>query len=197
MQSAQIFESRDQKNIDLINGIKTEDNSRFFDNFFKTLGSKPKPCVSGSDAHKFSNYGIYPSNKITWVKADPSFEGLKQIIFEPIDRVRIQELRPEEKEDYQVIDKVKFVDNSFYPEEILLNQNLTTIIGGKSTGKSILLRSIAQTVDNEEVSKRLNEVGIELYTNEISNFEVQWKDGQLNKKIEDTNVNKKIIYIPH
>ena len=45
-----------------------------------------------SDAH-------YPStstekdrigNCNTWVKADPNFEGLKQIIYEPDDRIKVQ-----------------------------------------------------------------------------------------------------------
>ena len=78
----------------------------------------------------------------------------------------------------------------------MINQNLTAIIGGKSTGKSILLRNIAQTIDSKEVSKRLKEVNLPEYKEEVANFQVTWKDGQENKKNEDTGVNKKIIYIP-
>jgi len=138
-----------------------------------------KPVAFGCDSHSFEildkklgksfeekNHEdkITDYAEITWVKADPTFEGLKQIIYEPEDRVKIQELEPEEKEDYQIIDKVKFIDNSFYPEEILINQNLTTIVGGKSTGKSILLRNIAETIDSKEVSNRLDEVKIDPYS---------------------------------
>jgi len=137
-----------------------------------------------------------PIEKFCWIKADPTFEGLKQIVYEPEDRVKIQETKPEEKETYQVIDNVKFIDDSFTPNEILINQNLTTIIGGKSTGKSILLRNIAQAIDPLEVSKRLNEVGLKDYSEQVSGFSVLWKDGQENKKGEDNEVNKKIIYIP-
>ena len=129
-------------------------------------------------------------------KSNPTFEGLKQIVYEPEDRVKIQELKPEEKEDYQIIDKVKFIDDSFTPDEILINQNLTTIIGGKSTGKSILLRNIAQTIDPVEVTKRLKAVDLREYTEQVSDFNVVWKDKQENKKNEDSEVNKKIIYIP-
>ncbi|GAW87856.1 hypothetical protein bplSymb_SCF22401P001 [Bathymodiolus platifrons methanotrophic gill symbiont] len=196
MQTAHIFETRKQLNVDLISGKKTSENERFFDNFFKTLGNKPKPCVSGSDAHQYSKYGDFPSNRITWVKADPSFEGLKQIIYEPGDRVRIQELNPDEKEDYQVIDKVKFVDNEFLTDDILINQNLTAIIGGKSTGKSILLRNIAQSIDPKEVDKRLQEVGLGSYPKQVSDFRVIWRDKQENKKNDNSDINKKIIYIP-
>ena len=167
----------------------------------KWLGHR-KPCIKGSDSHSSSDSignlkdgASNPIEKFCWIKADPTFEGLKQIIYEPEDRVRIQRSKPEEKKNYQIIDKVRFIDDSFYPEEISLNQNLTTIIGGKSTGKSILLRNIAQTIDPEEVSKRLEEVKIEPYLNEVSDFQIIWKDRQEHKKTEG-GVDKKIIYIP-
>jgi len=174
-------------------------------------GLQPKPILFGCDSHSFETLDkklgksfeekdnqneIIDYAEITWIKADPTFEGLKQIIYEPDDRVKIQELEPEEKKDYQIIDKVKFINNSFYPEDILINQNLTTIIGGKSTGKSILLRNIAQTIDAKEVFNRLEEVKIDPYSNDVSDFQVVWRDSQINKKNKTTGVNKKIIYIP-
>ncbi len=171
----------------------------------------PKPVVFGSDSHSFETLDnklgksfeevrkdgqIGDYAEITWIKADTTFEGLTQIVCEPEDRVKIQELKPEEKNVYETIDIVKFVDDSFTPNEIFINQNLTAIIGGKSTGKSILLRNIAQTIDPKEVTKRLSEVNIDPYPNEVANFHVVWRDEQINKKDEDTGVNKKIIYIP-
>ena len=149
MQTADIFESRDQTNIDLICGKLTEENSPFFENFYKTLGNKSKPCVAGSDAHKYSDYGKFPSNKATWIKAQPTFEGLKQIIYEPEERVKIQKEMPEaEKLDNLMIEKVTFTSskNRFTPEPIYFNKNLNVIIGGKSSGKSILLYNIAKTL---------------------------------------------------
>jgi ABC-type cobalamin/Fe3+-siderophores transport system ATPase subunit len=152
------------------------------------------PLLHSQDIHDFET--LKKHNCETWIKADPTFEGLKQIIYEPEDRVKIQELKPEEKNVYETIDKVKFIDDSFTPNEIFINQNLTAIIGGKSTGKSILLRNIAQTIDSKEVSKRLEEVNLPEYKEEVASFQVTWKDEQENKKNEDTGVNKKIIYIP-
>ena len=183
--------------------LKTDGNPKFTQEQFEEWFEYKKPCIKGSDSHS-QNYPIgklkdkdsNPVEKFCWIKANPTFEGLKQIVYEPEDRVRIQELKPEEKEDYQIIDKVKFIDDSFIPDEILINQNLTTIIGGKSTGKSILLRNIAQTIDPVEVSKRLKEVGLSEYKEQVSDFNVVWKDKQENKKNEDNGVNKKIIYIP-
>jgi ABC-type lipoprotein export system ATPase subunit len=96
----------------------------------------------------------------TWVKADPTFEGLKQIVFEPNDRVMIQSSRPDYKEEKLIIDEVRYysADNSFSSNPIKLNQNLNVIIGGKSSGKSILLYHIAKTLEtNDEVTSIAND----------------------------------------
>ena len=123
----------------------------------------PKPVFNGSDSHSFEHIdnklgkkyekkdnkgSICDYSEITWIKADPTFEGLKQIIYEPEERVRIQDEKPDFKEDKEIIDKVKFIssNNKFSNKEIYLNPNLNVIIGGKSSGKSILLYSIAKTL---------------------------------------------------
>ena len=65
----------------------------------KTEHYDPKPVLSGSDAHSFIELGerigqvVSGSRGVvlepTWIKADLTFEGLKQIIFEPKNRVFI------------------------------------------------------------------------------------------------------------
>lgn len=103
-----------------------------------------KPCLVGSDAHKEDEL----FNRFTWIKSDLDFQGLKQIIYEPEQRVKIQDVEPDIKEEKLVIDSVKFIsnDNTFTTEEIYFNRNLNVIIGGKSSGKSILLYNIAKTL---------------------------------------------------
>ncbi len=206
IKKSHILGSSNQNQIDFFlwkSPLKTDGSSKITKEQFEEWFEYKKPCIKGSDSHshsdsigKLKNERSEPIEKFCWIKAEPTFEGLKQVVYEPEDRVKIQELEPEEKEDYQIIDKVKFIDNSFYPEEILINQNLTTIIGGKSTGKSILLRNIAQTIDSKEVLNRLEEVKIDPYSTDVSDFQVVWRDNQINKKNETTGVNKKIIYIP-
>jgi len=119
----------------------------------------PKPVLNGSDAHSFDdlqnklgkeyqkpgkNGSISESSEITWIKADITFEGLRQIKFEPKERVKIQSTKPEEKAGYYVIDNVELNENKFWNNTIYLNSNLNTIIGGRSTGKSTLLRCISK-----------------------------------------------------
>jgi len=193
MQIADIFESRDQKNIDLFNGKETKDNQSFFKNFFKTIGSQPKPCISGSDAHKFAKYGVYPSNKATWIKADPTFEGLRQIIYEPSERVRIQELEPEEKSKSSVIDYVEYVDKSNVTNKVYFNKNLNSIIGSRAQGKSNLLKNIAFSIDPEQCN--LREVDENNFL-AFGSFKVFWADGKHNTLNRNENKEKGILFIP-
>ena len=105
-----------------------------------------KPCVIGSDAHSMKDVGVFKNGRITWIKADPTFEGLKQILFEPKERVRISETEPDLKYDYNIIDHVILNTANVWCQKIPFNQNLNTIIGGRSTGKSTLLACIATKI---------------------------------------------------
>ncbi len=175
----------------------------------KDIRSPEKPVVATSDCHAFKDCRerLGQDSYITWIKADKTFEGLKQILFEPEERVCLGYSIPESKKPYYVIDKVRFIDNSkttdFMPNTIEINQNLTTIIGGKSTGKSLLLYYIAKTIDSDEVNHRfLNQVSHKEYNFDDTpdfNFEVVWADGgktYLQNSKDSQSEKRKIIYIP-
>lgn len=163
------------------------------------------PCVHGSDAHNEQELDTRPDlDRYCWIKADTTFEGLKQIIYEPEGRVKIQEDMPESKLNYLVIDKVRFFDSSnknFSNEWIELNPNLNSIIGGKSSGKSLLLYHIAKTIIAEKAEKRIKSGDKSIrydykFTPEID-FEVLWRDGTL-YKLSDAAQEKdrSITFIP-
>lgn len=204
MQTASLFESRDEETMQLFLGIKTNKNEDYIDNFQKTLGDTPKPVICGSDAHRYCDYGNFPSGKITWIKADPNFEGFKQILYEPKDRVYISETFPEEKTPYLVIDKVRFLDKTarkrLQEDWIELNPNLNVIIGGKSSGKSLLLYHIAKAVCPKQVEDKIKAIaGNEYNFGDLTyfDFEVLWKDNHLNSLGESINSkNRKVTYIP-
>jgi hypothetical protein len=57
--------------------------------------------VMASDCRGLSQPDLPPDRlalgeRFTWIKADPTFEGLRQIVFEPTARTSFQEHRPEE-----------------------------------------------------------------------------------------------------
>ena len=114
-----------------------------------------KPCIHGSDAHTNSKLFAPDEDRFCWIKADPTFEGLKQVIYEPKDRVFIGSNIPEQKPDYHVIDRVEFKGNSDFSEEpIYFSDKLTCIIGSKSTGKSLLINNIAMAIDGEQAKAK-------------------------------------------
>ena len=158
--------SGNPNDIDYFLGKKTS-----IDEVVNTYGNL-KPCVIGSDAHSINEVAVFPNNRITWIKADPTFEGLKQIVFEPEARVRISETCPDTKYDYNVIDYVELNKAGTWHQKIYLNQNLNTIIGGRSTGKSTLLSSIANKFDVIE------EIDNKDYIYSLSDYiRVIWRDG--------------------
>ncbi|MCG8446203.1 MAG: hypothetical protein MI753_10840, partial [Hyphomicrobiales bacterium] len=124
-----------------------------------------KPCFHGSDAHTNDRIFNPDENRFCWIKANPTFEGLKQTLYEPEARVKIQSICPEIKNDRHVISKVKFTGGNelFGNQEIHLNDNLNSIIGGKSSGKSLLLYSMANSIDPIQVKKASEKLDFEGY----------------------------------
>ena len=135
------------------------------------------PIIMCSDNH---NIREYTTKEKLWIKAATTFEGLKQILFEPEDRVRIQTTKPEEKSIYQVIESIILDEDKFWRGEIFLNPNLNTIIGGRSTGKSSLLKAIAAKHGNKEVEEN------DFIRQHLNGISIRWQDGndQLGRKIE-------------
>lgn len=174
-QSSPIFETRDFGKRCAFVGEKVSDNVKYFSAFQYALKNIPRLAVSGSDAHCFigekgnndkRGYGDFPSNKKTWIKAEPTFKGLQQAILEPAKRSYIGEKPPKlneiELNKTFYIDSVKVQKTGEKPVgqwldgcEIPLNPDLTAIIGNKGSGKSALADVIAM-LGNSKQSKHFS-----------------------------------------
>ena len=131
-----------------------------------------KPCIAASDAHSIKEL----ARNYCWIKCDPSFEGLKQIIYEPECRVKIQKDKPEEKPDYLVIDRIEINHRDFGQQIIPFNQGLNTIIGGRSSGKSVLLSCLARLAGDKKIIKP-NKKQYDQYIDEVSkSMKIYWRD---------------------
>ncbi len=183
----------------------TPNDISFFSGHRNTKPEKLLPCVWGCDAH--TNKAIFEplgndgksTKRYCWIKADPSWEGLKQTLFEPLERVKIQEFCPADRIDtYRIIDKIVIEDDviphRFSNEAIQINENLTCIIGLKSTGKSILLQNIANAIDSIEVSNRIDTIYQNRKRPMSFPVKVYWKDGTIS--YNGSSDEKKIVYIP-
>ena len=145
-----------------------------------------KPLLQSSDAHSLNQIGT----KYSWIKADLTFDGLKQILYEPYERIAIQERNPNDsKTERLIIDHVAYTSPDGGNEEIKLNSNLNSIIGSRGSGKSTLLKNIAKSIDPEEFSERDKKSPYDL-----TNFKVIWKDGQVNGG--EVESSKSVFYIP-
>ena len=169
--------------------------------FLKEKLKRHIPIIICSDNHQIDSYLIRQN---LWIKADKNFEGLKQIIFEPEHRVRIQKEKPDFKEDRLIIDQVKFKSsaNLFTSDAIHFNENLNVIIGGKSSGKSILLYHIAKTLlaDQGFLKKENLENKYDFRNLDTKfDFEILTKGGfkqQLYRATTENSVIPEIKYIP-
>lgn len=163
-QSSPIFESRSVDLHAAFAGVRTAGNVKFFDNFFSALKEIPRLAVSGSDAHCFvgvagdnnkRGYGDFPSDKKTWIKADATFQGLKQAILEPAKRsfigVKPPKLQAVETSKTHFIESIEIaktgtkagIGNWLHGCDLPLNPDLVAIIGNKGSGKSALADVIA------------------------------------------------------
>lgn len=138
-----------------------------------------RALFQSSDAHKLEDIGT----KFTWIKADPTFEGLKQVMYEPEERIRLVGNKPDDKQGYQVIDSIVLNDEGLWSEEIEFNENLNTVIGGRSTGKSSLLAAIAMKLgkDNSDQYQFIKTV--------LPGVSIKWKDGE-------TDIDRDIEFFP-
>lgn len=104
------------------------------------------PLIIGSDNHRIAGYAPPPC----WIKADPTFTGLRQVVNEPRDRVFLGGSPPQRTaiED----DPTRFVrsisiskkpnstlgEHWFEDVSIGVNQGLVAVVGKQGSGKSAL-----------------------------------------------------------
>lgn len=179
--SSSNFEKIANKAHFLIHSINSQDNIDKDKEFWQQHN---KPILQSSDAHNLETIG----SKFSWIKAKPSFDGLKQVIYE-IERVYIGKESP--PSPLYKLEKVQldFDKNTVWNNEkkdtfcfadfnkpLYFSPYFTCIIGGRGSGKSTLLNLIANKIDklDDENKRKLptdNKTKIILEPNAIDNIE--------------------------
>lgn len=155
-----VAEETDKRVADIYFGCDNKDREFFLNDRGKV--KKKKPCVSGSDAHSFKDIDDKVGKTFlnedrqtfaTWIKADKTFEGLQQIIYEPRERIFLGEkpdkLSSIEANSSKFIESIKIhnIDSKqtsgWFNDRIPINPGLVAIIGRKGQGKSALADIIA------------------------------------------------------
>lgn len=152
-----------EKKIDIVelpNHKKKEaKNAKFYKAVFG------KPCMVASDSHEKSEYETM-EERCTWVKADCSFEGLRQALIDYDNRMYLgvvpEQMERIKKNPTKYIDKlvINWADNYdgnngkwFQNICIPMNPGLISIIGNKGNGKSAIAEIIGLLSDSQNYEK--------------------------------------------
>lgn len=144
--------------VDIFELGQLRDRADYEDRVFPNL-DRHFPMIICSDNHRADRYG--PENPC-WLKADPSFLGLRQVLNEPKDRIYLGALPPKlaavqagktkyihsvsiAKEPGSEFDEVWFDGTS-----LRFNHDLVAIIGNKGSGKSALADTLGLLGDSRQ-----------------------------------------------
>ncbi|MCA9365006.1 MAG: hypothetical protein KC736_03885, partial [Candidatus Moranbacteria bacterium] len=170
---ADVLGSSRQKQIDFFlwkSDLKTDGTVKFTQDQFCGWFLRKKACIKGSDSHaqdypigKLKDKDSKPIEKYCWIKAEPTFEGLKQIVYEPETRISIGEEKPKKPintidtitlkipTDAKVSeDKFCFAEND---DSYSLSPYFNCFIGGRGSGKSTILNFLGLHSNNPDSSK--------------------------------------------
>jgi ABC-type lipoprotein export system ATPase subunit len=195
----------------------------------------PKPVISGSDSHSFDQLQDWLGKLViengvtikepTWIKAELTFEGLKQILYEPRGRVFIGE-EPEvevnaRNKKRKYIESISLDSVSGYSgrcgrwfsdQRISLNKELVAIIGNKGSGKSALTDTLGLLGNSHNQKYTINGKSEELFSflnaekflkgRCATNFvgELHWYAGEPDRRtldaITDDKSQENVEYLP-
>lgn len=118
-------------------------------------GEKTTAYVSFSDNHNCQEYELRKMQ--TWIKGQPTFETLRLAFSDPNSRIYTSETPPVENTNY--IEKMKLTQSNGLSQDIEFSPYLNVIIGGRSSGKSLLFNSLVNmnnlfSQDDKEVFRK-------------------------------------------
>ena len=194
-----------------------EEGPEAFVREFKSL----KPCIHGSDAHDLDRIGVPCARRgdaghvcgagancdlrHCWVKADPTFEGLRQVVYEPEARVRIQSDDPTPVRSGHSLSRFVGTETRVNADltisgiDLSLNLGLVAVAGGKGSGKTALLDLIAHSFsDRRFVDNKNSFVKRIVSDNPAMDLSLTFADGsEFSKPVLGSNVydRSEITYI--
>jgi len=178
---------------------------------FKSL----KPCIHGSDAHRPEDLFVFAQDRQLWIRADPTFNGLSQLLLAP-DRVFVGSEPPalgrHREAASKIIDAVQFEcigdpdpTARWFSGSVLLNPGLVAVIGKKGSGKSALAETIA-LAGNTRNSGYFSFLSPGRFLDRSANLggrfavETNWRSGSPIRKVlsdsTDSSLPERVRYVP-
>lgn len=202
-----------RESVDILEVGKASDCRDYDRIVFPHIGKRMPVCVF-SDNHDIRSYAPQDT---CWVKANPTFHGLRQILNEPDERVYVGDVPPSNARAVQrstrIIKELEIrkIDGSALKEKwfdatIPLNSELVAVIGNKGSGKSALsdiLGLLGNTPRFDSFSFLSNLKFRKSKNNKSKQFRASltWVDGTVDPVLSlDTNPSvgavEKVKYIP-
>lgn len=107
----------------------------------------PKPCLIGCDAHRIEDVLEASNDRRCWIRAEPTFDGLRQVVLEPGERVHVGPDRPVRPRRNWVQSVTVPGTDWFPPDRLVLNEGIVAVIGPRGSGKTALADIIAHGTD--------------------------------------------------
>ena len=136
----------------------------------KTLDFQEKddiPYINFSDNHNCNKYPCTNKNgenhEFYCIKGQPSFESIRFAFIDPKSRIRKESEVKELKRFDNYIEKISFKEDKLINKvELEFSPNLNVIIGGRSSGKSLLFSILGDKINISKsvFSKRYKEINI-------------------------------------
>lgn len=134
-----------KESVDVLEVGRASDLSNYEKIVFPGIGIRLPVCVF-SDNHDIRSYSV---SEPCWIKADPTFHGLRQILNEPEDRVFVGDAPPSLIRTSQHATRVATTvavkktasattTEKWFDALLPLNNELVAVIGNKGSGKSAL-----------------------------------------------------------
>jgi ABC-type lipoprotein export system ATPase subunit len=205
-----------QNSVDIMEIGKPSDEKDYKNIIFKSIGFD-LPLIICSDNHNINEYTLKAS---CWIKADQTFEGLKQVLYEPNERVFIGDepeiLKRVRNKKTKYISTVTYkknpgsnLDEKWFEnhESIPFNHELVAVIGNKGSGKSALSDAIG-LLGNSKQQDNFSFLRKEKFCNpkggnKAEHFTacLKWEDGfpqemLLSTKIKTDTEVEMVSYIP-
>lgn len=200
------------KSVDFFEVGRKNDINDYNDIVFKQIDRKP--ILICSDNHNPNDYSV---KERLWIKANPTFEGLKQCIYQPEERIFIGDTPPiierVNNKKQLIIDNIEIkktddannVDKKWFDTSLQFNPGLVSIIGNKGSGKSAVSDILghitgASTMSHASFlsSNRFKKKPTDYADDYVVNLE--WLDGKINTDILSSNIDESSIeysqYLP-
>lgn len=142
----------------------------------KTLDFKEKddiPYINFSDNHNCNSYPCTNKNgdehQFYCIKGKPSFESIRFAFIDPKSRIKkFSEVEVLMRFD-NFLHSIEFVDNQIIKNTTLyFSPNLNTIIGGRSSGKSLLFNILGKKINNKK--SQIDKYGLNISNANVKSF---------------------------